>query len=226
MLMILPFFTRSENDFSGEYALREVFWFGRSSCTDPNGFFCNQKPWITQEGWYETLRGLTRSAQQVDGMDLILKKELLWLYAPDFDKNGAIDSIKSIPNRKGTPGNYWEQSEYCSGFAIDERCEWRVEEMDLVRFTPAQCQTDLSLNCDQLVTYARFKVKLESQEQAMLQFFTTIFTCGVLTIASLKFSSDIEGIVIIPIKKIVDIIQRLAEGPLKKTDPPKLNTNN
>jgi len=63
MLMILPFFTRSENDFSGEYALREVFWFGRSSCTDPNGFFCNQKPWVTQEGWYETLRGLTRSAQ-------------------------------------------------------------------------------------------------------------------------------------------------------------------
>lgn len=41
MLMILPFFTRSESDFSGEYALREVFWFGRSSCTDPEGFFCN-----------------------------------------------------------------------------------------------------------------------------------------------------------------------------------------
>jgi hypothetical protein len=41
MLMILPFFTRSENDNSGDYALREVFWFGRSSCSDPEGFFCN-----------------------------------------------------------------------------------------------------------------------------------------------------------------------------------------
>jgi hypothetical protein len=49
----------------------------------------------------------------------------------------------------------------------------------------------------------------------------------VLTIASLTFSSDIESIVIIPIKKIVDIIQRLAEGPLKKPEQPKSdNTSN
>jgi len=39
-----------------------------------------------------------------------------------------------------------------------------------------------------------------------------------LTIASLTFSRDIEMIVITPIKKIVDIIQRLAEGPLKKPE--------
>ena len=32
MLMILPLFTISEIDFSGEYALRDAFWFGRSSC--------------------------------------------------------------------------------------------------------------------------------------------------------------------------------------------------
>lgn len=96
--------------------------------------------------------------------------------------------------------------------------------MELVRFTPVQCIEDPTLNCDKLVSYARFKVKLEAQEQAKLQFFTTIFTCGVLTIASLTFSSDIESIVIIPIKKIVDIIQRLAEGPLKKPEQPKADS--
>jgi len=95
-------------------------------------------------------------------MNLILKKELLWLYAPDFDKNGAIDSIKSIPNKKGVDGNFWEQSDFCSGFAIDVNCEWRVEEMDLVRFTPVQCIEDPNLNCDKLVSFARFKVKLEA----------------------------------------------------------------
>jgi preprotein translocase subunit SecF len=40
MLMVLPLFSPSEIDYSGEYALREAFWFGRSSCTDPDGFFC------------------------------------------------------------------------------------------------------------------------------------------------------------------------------------------
>lgn len=62
MLMVLPLFSASEIDYSGEYALREAFWFGRSSCTDPAGFYCNQDPWITKEGWRELLRGLTRSA--------------------------------------------------------------------------------------------------------------------------------------------------------------------
>lgn len=41
MLMILPLFTLPETDYSGEYALRDAFWFGRSSCKDPEGFFCN-----------------------------------------------------------------------------------------------------------------------------------------------------------------------------------------
>ena len=40
-------------------------------------------------------------------------------------------------------------------------------------------------------------------------------------VACLTFQNDIELIVIIPIKKIVDIIQRLAEGPLKKPEQPK-----
>jgi len=42
-----------------------------------------------------------------------------------------------------------------------------------------------------------------------------------LVVACLTFQNDIELIVIIPIKKIVDIIQRLAEGPLKKPEQPK-----
>lgn len=40
MLMVLPLLSRNETDFSSQSALREVFWFGRSSCTDPNGFYC------------------------------------------------------------------------------------------------------------------------------------------------------------------------------------------
>jgi len=43
----------------------------------------------------------------------------------------------------------------------------------------------------------------------------------VLTALFLIFNDDTETIVIIPIKKVVDIIQTLAEGPLKKPIPPK-----
>lgn len=32
MLMILPLLSPTENDFSQEYGLREIFWMGRSNC--------------------------------------------------------------------------------------------------------------------------------------------------------------------------------------------------
>lgn len=45
MLMTLPLLRRAKMDFSGEYALRELFWMGRSNCMDrddPIGFECNE----------------------------------------------------------------------------------------------------------------------------------------------------------------------------------------
>ena len=67
MLMVLPLLSQAQMDFSGEYALREAFWFGRSSCTDPEGFFCKQSKWLTTPGWHEVLRGITRSSQNEAG---------------------------------------------------------------------------------------------------------------------------------------------------------------
>lgn len=121
LLMVLPLFTASEIDYSGEYGLREAFWFGRSSCTDEGGFYCNRGTWITKEGWRELLRGLTRSAQasevgEDDQLVLINRKELLWLFLPDFEKNGAMDHIVSIPGLNEGDEPFWVQDELCSGF--------------------------------------------------------------------------------------------------------------
>jgi hypothetical protein len=44
------------------------------------------------------------------------------------------------------------------------------------------------------------------KEEAAYQFYTTVFTCVVLSFASITVAGDIEIIVIHPIKKIVDII--------------------
>lgn len=104
---------------------------------------------------------------------------------------------------------------------MPEDCPYRYEEMELVTFTPIECLDNTVKGCDNVVSYARFNKRSEKVSEAILQFATTIFTCFVLTAASLIFSGDAERIVIKPIKKIILIIQRLAENPLKKPEPPK-----
>lgn len=92
MLMIVPILKNVTKDYSGTYALREIFWFGRSSCTDPYGFFCheNSEMWISTDGWYALLRGLAKPNAG---------RKLLWLYVPNYVNNGTLDDIKRIPQR-------------------------------------------------------------------------------------------------------------------------------
>ena len=67
MLMILPVLTYSPDDFSSEYGLRSLFWFGRSDCSLVNGkFFCEQGNWVTKEGWEEKLRQFIYAARGVE----------------------------------------------------------------------------------------------------------------------------------------------------------------
>lgn len=144
------------------------------------------------------------------------------MYVPDYLKQGKITTIKSIPNPNGAPGYFWKETESCAGFNVSNDCPWRFEEMELIGYTPNECLQNIGHleGCDQMVAYIRIQSQIDSQEEAMMQFYTTIFTCVVLSIASVTVSGDIEVIVIQPIKKIVDIIQRLAESPLKKPEPP------
>lgn len=67
MLMVLPLLTYSDIDYSSEYAIREIFWFGRSSCkkstsTSSIDFYCPDQPWLTNEGWYEMLRSFMKAS--------------------------------------------------------------------------------------------------------------------------------------------------------------------
>lgn len=57
MLMILPLLTYTNDDFSSEYGIRQLFWFGRSNCAAVSGnFYCNYGPWIDADGWQEKMR--------------------------------------------------------------------------------------------------------------------------------------------------------------------------
>lgn len=92
MLMVLPLLSYSEIDFSSEYGLRELFWFGRSSCENVNGtFYCQENDWVTTEGWNELLRQYVDSSYGSEGQ--ALTKTVLWIYVPDFNSSGRMASI-------------------------------------------------------------------------------------------------------------------------------------
>lgn len=145
MLMVLPLLSYSEIDYSSEFGMRELFWFGRSSCknvttvgdrnevVDTPDFYCTEEPWITEEGWHEMLRGYTKSSREDDASEVT--KELLWLYIPSFMDQGRMTTIRDIPDESGN-GTFWTETPNCSGFAVSSECGWRYEELELVTFVP------------------------------------------------------------------------------------------
>jgi hypothetical protein len=97
LLMVLPILTYQGYNYTSHSGLRDLFWFGRSSCkvegTSPS--FCRGENWITKEGWEEQLRLFIMS--QRNGENSEVEKKLIWLYIPDFNKNGMMSSIRSVP---------------------------------------------------------------------------------------------------------------------------------
>ena len=140
MLMVLPLLTYSEIDYSSEYGLREVFWFGRSSCVQAEGdFYCDPQPWLTSEGWYQLLRNYIKSSAPDESSTL--SKEIIWLYVPDFNNNGRLSTISYVPQAgsNSSDGAFWTQTDACAGFHVSSSCPYRYEEMVLTTFTPIEC---------------------------------------------------------------------------------------
>ena len=113
---------------------------------------------------------------------------------------------------------FWEQNALCSGFYVSDDCPWRFEEMSLITFKPDACTNGEVEGCEELISYARIANAEIIKMSATFQIVTTLFTCVVLAIAFIVFSHDTQVHVIIPIKKVVAIIQKLAESPLKKPE--------
>ena len=83
-----------------------------------------------------------------------------------------MSSIKSVPALKRDidsmsfqeeEGAFWEEDPECSGFKIsDKNCHLRVDEMELVRYTPRECRDQTLPKCKELVAYARYDIKSQS----------------------------------------------------------------
>ena len=218
LLMVLPLLSYEGSNYTTLSGLREIFWFGSSSCKpiegeDTNKSMCNNVKWITKEGWEEKLRHFIES-QKASERDLV-EKELLWLYVPDFNKQGILDSIPAVPDRLDSSKMMWNQDDDCSGFKVSNKpCHLRVDEMQLIGYQPRECRTGEKKNCGELIAYARFNIRQQVINEAQMAFSTTIFTCIIMCIGSLAFSADTEKIIIQPITKMVGIIKQLADDPL------------
>jgi len=70
------------------------------------------------------------------------------------------------------------------------------------------------------VSYARYSNRDAIIQGAILQLATTIFTCILITVASLGFVNDTQNIIIKPITKMVSMIITFVDDPLKKPEPP------
>jgi len=90
--------------------------------------------------------------------------------------------------------------------------------MLLAVYTPEQCKDKIVTGCENLQAYARFDIKTQSENDALMNIFTTLFVGLILTVAAVMFTADTQKILIGPITKMVLIIKTLADDPLKKIE--------
>ena len=85
-------------------------------------------------------------ARSAENSDEYRQRELLWMYLPNWDHQGAIETIPHVKQPLGgdddvhlKPGDstyYWEETKDCAGFTVGDDCQWRYEEMSLISYTP------------------------------------------------------------------------------------------
>ena len=80
------------------YGIRELFWFGRSSCDghskgDVTGgdFYCSETQWITKKGWEQLLRQFVTASARDLGAETLMS--VLWLFIPNYENHGEIMNI-------------------------------------------------------------------------------------------------------------------------------------
>ena len=72
-----------------------------SDADEKPDFFCDnqEEAWVTTEGWMSLLRMYASAASVPEGNEPTW--ELLWLYVPDYTRNGRMGEIKTIPWSEG-----------------------------------------------------------------------------------------------------------------------------
>ena len=221
LLLVLPIMQVQNVDSSKYYGLQQLFWAGRSACYRESQFGCEAdqlKYWVTEDGWFDLLYRYSKSSESSDGGSI--EQPLLWLRVPDFMQDGIVGDMKEIKHH-GSNETAWTEESDCSGKMSSLDCLYRDEEMQLVVYYPGICQNATEKNyeaCQELYCYARFSIQSQTQNDALLSIFITIFIGIILAVGSVTFTVDTQEIIIVPITKMVLVIKGLADDPLKKPE--------
>ena len=216
MLVLIPLLDAPETDNATYYGLQQLFWAGRSACSDPDYFGCspNSKPFVNQKGWEDMVYFYSSSSQKSSGEDS--RFPLLWLRVPDFTAEGKVQDITSVPN--------WDSDPDCSGKSVPSECSLRDQEMKLIIYAPETCIDEDLAGCEEIQAYARFDMQSFVRQEAQMNIIITIFVGLILAVASVTFAYDTQKIVIKPVTKMVKIIQNLADDPLKLSEKQAIET--
>ena len=217
MYIMYPLLTYTPSSNLFRSGLKSLFIAGSSSCSDPNNLMCG-KQYLTPLGWVGILDSFVKMGKESPGLPDL---EVLWIYAPNYLKGGKVEDITAVPD--GLGGVIWTQSPGCAGQIVSTRsdCELRVEEMSLVSYSPPECRNGEVKGCDELVLYTRLDLRKIKTQTALYHFLMVIFTTALLFVAAVSVGNDTTRIVVNPTAKMVAIVKKMTDNPLKKHDLPQ-----
>jgi len=217
MYIAYPFLTYVNDQQVFYNGLRQVFIAGSSSCTEKANPFCGTNL-VTPAGWIALLQNFVDLGKTKD----VTYYEVISMEIPNYFNGGKVEAIRNIYNPL-TKQTYWMENDKCSGKIVSERkeCPLRIEEMQLITFTPDECLNGMIKGCSDLVIYVRLSIRGRTSQIAIYRFIIIIFTTVLLFCSAVSVGNDTTRIVVKPIARIISVVRRLTDNPLKKPEAPE-----
>ncbi len=219
MYIMCPILTFSNTQNVFYNGLKKLLYSGSSSCTNTENPLCGNK--LMKAAAWNTILISFIDMGTTSGSNT--NYNVLWLRAPNYYNAGQIEDIASVYNANGK-GYYWTQNEGCSGKKVSDsnNCKFRIEEMEIVSYTPDECSNGQITGCDDLVIYTRLDIRDSVRKKSLYKFLLIIFTTVLLFFSAVSVGNDTTSIVVKPIAKVVRVVKKITDNPLKRHNPPDL----
>ncbi len=218
MYIAYPILTYTESQNTFYNGLKQLFISASTNCTEAKNPYCATNL-ITEAGWVVLLNDFV-ALGKTPGSDTTYY-DLLWFRTANLLSAGKIEDIPYVYNTAAT-GYAWKQNDGCSGMKVSDRddCEFRTEEMKVIGYQPVECTNGVIPGCGDLVVYARLSVREKLKKEALYKFFMIVFTTLLLFFLAISIGNDTKQIVVRPMAKVIGVVKRTTDCPLRRHDPP------
>eukprot|EP01022_Parablepharisma_sp_SALTPOND_P033473 TRINITY_DN88809_c2_g1_i1.p2 TRINITY_DN88809_c2_g1~~TRINITY_DN88809_c2_g1_i1.p2 ORF type:complete len:477 (-),score=30.94 TRINITY_DN88809_c2_g1_i1:799-2229(-) len=219
MYIAYPFLTYVNDQEVFYNGLKQIFRVGSSSCREPSNPFCGANL-VTPAGWNSLLKDFVDLGKSKDKTYY----EVISINIPNYLNGGRVEDIHRVYNDRedGSIEHYWTEDERCSGRIVSKRdeCPLRIEEMLLVTYTPEDCLNGKIKGCSDLMVYVRLSIRGRTAQIALYRFIIIIFTTVLLFCSAVSVGNDTTRIVVKPIARIISVVRKLTDNPLRRPEPP------